>query len=171
MVARLLLVFLFASMAPVARAQFEPAVPETVVTWTARVRPPATARQETNTFRPGEQLFVTLTADVVDGWRLYALDSPGGLPLELHLDAPPSGLVVDGTPGEDEPLEGFDVALGEGYRYHTGRARVWQAYRVGRTATPGVRVIAGHVRFAACNDEICLPPREVPFQARLVVVD
>ena len=166
---RLLPMLLLAALAPAAQAQFGPAVPEHVVTWAAAVRPPTTAAADTGTFRPGEPLFVTLTAEVAPGWRVYALDSPGGRPLQIALDPLPEGLHLAGAPGEDAPHEGFDVGLGEAYRYHARRARVWQGLRVSERAPRGPAVVSGRVRYAACNDEICLPPREVPFQARFVV--
>lgn len=166
---RFIFAFLLAACALPARAQFGPAVPETVATWTATVRPPTTASAPTDTFRPGERPFVTLTVDVAEGWRVYALRSPGGLPLQLRLDPLPAGLRLAGAPGEDPPRAGHDAALDEDYRYHAGRARVWQVLEVASSAPRGPVEVTGRVRFAACNDEICLPPREVPFRARLVV--
>ena len=157
-----------------ARAQFEgsiggTAVPETVVAWTASVRPPTTAEVDAGAFRPGDLAFITLTAEVTPGWRLYALESTGGLPLQVALDPLPDGLRPEGQMREDAPRDGYDEALGEAYRYHAGRARVWQGLRLSERAPRGAHVVTGRVRYAACNDSICLPPREVPFRARLVV--
>jgi thiol:disulfide interchange protein DsbD len=175
---RRLLVLLALTSALPARAQFEgsiggPAVPETVVAWAAHVRPPAragaTAPADTGVFRRGDLVFVTLTAEVAEGWRLYALDSPGGRPLQVTLDPLPAGLHPEGAPGEDVPHDGYDAVLDEAYRYHAGHARVWQALRVRARAPRGPLVVTGRVRYAACNDSICLPPREAPFRARLVV--
>jgi thiol:disulfide interchange protein DsbD len=167
---RLACLFLLLAFALPAQAQgFESAVPETVVAWTATVRPPTTAAAATDTFAPGEGLFVTLNAEVAPGWRLYALRSPGGLPLQLHLDPLPPGLRLAGSPGEDATHEGYDTALEQEYRYHSARARVWQRLEVARNAAPGPVEVTGRVRYAACNDAICLPPREAPFRARLVI--
>lgn len=173
---RLVAVFAALALALPARAQFDrsiggPAVPDTVVAWTANVRPPTGARGTAaqGVFRPGDRVFVTLTAEVAPGWRLYALDSPGGRPLQVTLDPLPDGLRLDGQPGEDAPHDGYDAALGEAYHYHTGRARVWQGLRVGERAPHGPVEVTGHVRYAACNDHICLPPREDAFRARIVV--
>jgi DsbC/DsbD-like thiol-disulfide interchange protein len=166
---RPLAVLLLVALTPAAQAQFGPSVPETVATWTASVRPPSTAEADTDVFRPGEPLFVTLTAEVVPGWHVYALDSPGGRPLQIELDPLPEGLSLYGSPGQDTPREGFDEGLGEAYRYHAGRARVWQGLRVAPRAARGPVVVSGRLRSAACNDQICLPPREVPFQARFTV--
>jgi thiol:disulfide interchange protein DsbD len=176
MTLRSALVLLAFVLALPARAQFEgsfaPAVPENVVAWTANVRPPASAEVapvSADVFRRGDRLFVTLTAEVAPGWRLYAIDSPGGRPLQIAFDPLPAGLRLAGAPGEDAPREGYDEALDEAYRYHAGRARVWQGFLVSERAPRGPVEVTGRVRFAACNDAICLPPREVPFRARFVV--
>lgn len=150
-------------------AQIGPAVPDEVVTWTATVAPPRTAAEWTDTFAPGEQAYVTVTARVRPGWRVYALDSPGGLPLQFHLDALPDGLAPEGAVGHTPPRDAYDPVLEEAYRYYAGEARLWQAVRLAPGLADGPREVTGAIRFAACNDEVCLPPREVPFRARLTV--
>lgn len=166
----LLTILLLLSAAPVAHAQFGfDTVPEEVVTWSAAIRPPASAGALTDTFARGERAFVALTAEILDGWRLYALGSPGGLPLTFALDPLPEGLSASGSPGQSPTATAHDPVLEEDYTYHAGRGRVWQALRIAPDAPRGPAEVTGRVRYAACNDEVCLPPREVPFRVRLVV--
>ncbi|MDX1419060.1 MAG: hypothetical protein R3181_03745 [Rubricoccaceae bacterium] len=169
----LFLLLALLALALPARAQFEGSIggdlPEAVVAWTASVRPPATAGADTGSFQRGDLAFVTFTAEVAPGWRLYSLDSPGGRPLQIALDGLPSGVRLEGQPSEDDPRDGFDETLRESYRYHAGRVRVWQALRIGPQTPRGTYDVSARLRYAACNDAVCLPPREAPLRATLVV--
>lgn len=151
------------------QAQFGTAVPETVVTWTASARPPSSAPRMTNTFRTGERVYVTLTADIVDGWRVYAIASPAGRPLVIELDPLPTGVTRYGSPGETDTKVAHDRGLDADYSYHDGTARVWQGLQVDEQADEGEHDVTGRVLYAACNDEMCLPVKTVPFRARFVV--
>ena len=164
------LLLLFLLGAP-AQAQFGPPIPDEIVTWTATVRPPATAPEMTDTFAPGERAYITLTGEILDGWRVYALDTPGGYPAQLTLDALPMGLARYSEPGEAEPHDGHDVVLDEAYRYHEGQARIWQGLEIQASALAGPTVVTGTLRYAACNDEVCIPPRDLPFDVRLIVAE
>ena len=168
-----LLVLLVGSvlMAPASQAQFGSPVPESVVTWTASARPPSTASRMTNTFGTGDRVYITLTANIVEGWRVYAINSPAGRPITLELNALPGGIVRYGSPGETATQMAHDPGLGADYTYHDGSARVWQGLQVEESAEAGEHVVTGEIRYAACNDEMCLPVKTVPFRTRFVVSD
>ena len=152
-----------------ASAQFGIEVPEVVVSWEASIRPAASAPAMTDTFRPGETAFVTLVANVADGWHMYSLDSPSGRPLEVHLDELPRGLALIGRTSETEPGTAYDPGLEEEYHYHDGRSRIWQRISISNQAEEGETVISGSIRYAACREGLCLPVREEPFTARMNV--
>ena len=166
-----LLVLLVGSvlMAPASQAQFGSPGPETVVTWTASARPPSSAARMTNSFGAGDRVYITLSADIVEGWRVYAIDSPAGRPLTLELNALPSGIALYGSPGETATQMGHDPGLDADYAYHEGNARVWQGLQVQESAEAGEYLVTGEIRYAACNDEMCLPVKAVPFRARFFV--
>lgn len=156
---------------PLAQAQIQlgAPVPDEVVTWSATIAPPHTAPRWTDAHAPGDRVFLTVKAQVLDGWRVYAMGSTGGLPLAFSLNAPPSWVSIEGVPGQSNTRETYDPVLEETYQYHAGEARFWQALRISDDAPTGSTEITGKVRFAACNDEVCLPPRDVPFRALLTV--
>lgn len=117
---------------------------------------------------PGAEARVVLDATIQPGWRLYALGSPVGIPLEVGLEALPAG-VVAGPLRQAEPLEGYDEAFASRYPYFAESGRVVQTLRVGASAARGTHEVTGAVRFAVCDDRICLPPARVPFRVPLVV--
>ncbi|MCH8031012.1 MAG: hypothetical protein IIB09_04250 [Bacteroidetes bacterium] len=158
-----------ALIAPVSQAQIGSVVPETVVTWTASARPPSSASRMTNSFGAGDRVYITISAEILEGWRVYAINSPAGRPLTLELDALPNGIVRYGSPGETATQMGHDPGLDADYTYHDGSARVWQGLLVQDSAVAGEHVVTGEIRYAACNDEMCLPVETVPFHARFLV--
>jgi thiol:disulfide interchange protein DsbD len=117
---------------------------------------------------PGESARIVLDAEIADGWRLYAFESPVGRPLMVSLDPLPNGLVA-GALRQSEPRIGFDAGFEMEYPYFANSARVAQSIQVSETMSAGRHTVRGSVSFAVCDDSICLPPARVPFRVPLVV--
>lgn len=159
----------FILMAPASRAQFGVVVPETVVEWSASARPPSTAPRMTSSFTAGDRVYLTLSAEIAEGWRVYAINSPAGRPLELEWDALPDGIASYGPLSESQALRGHDSGLDADYTYYESSARIWQGFQVGRNADVGEHRVTGRLRYAACNDELCLPVKTFPYSVRFEV--
>ena len=131
--------------------------PEVVVRWDARVVP--------DDGRPGV-FRLELMGTIVDGWRVYGMGpSVAGRPLEVTLAPLPAGFSVVSQPREvGRPQTGRDPVLGVEYPYFDGGATVVAELRAGRRAPSGRHVVRGTVRYAACDDRICLAPRTEPFE-------
>lgn len=129
-----------------------------MVTW--RVRAEAAA--------PGGNAHIYLDAQIQEGWRLYAMGSPVGRPLELTMDELPNGLVA-GDVVQDDPETGYDRGFEMEYPYFAGTARVAQILRVSNAMRAGRHTVRGSVSFTVCNDSICLPSARVPFRVPVVV--
>ena len=116
----------------------------------------------------GGEARVVLDATIRPGWRLYALGSPVGIPLTVTLDPLPprvrAARLVQAT-----PVEGYDEAFERAYPYFAETGRVVQVLAVGEDAEAGSREVSGAVRYAVCDDRICLPPTETAFRVPLVV--
>ena len=117
---------------------------------------------------PGATARVVFDAEVADGWRLYALGSPVGVPLTVALDALPEG-VRAGRLGQSGAREGYDDVFESAYEYFAGAGRVVQNVEVGRRVRPGTYWVTGAVRYAVCDDSVCLPPTRTAFRVPLVV--
>ena len=140
-----------------------PSAPAEVVAWRARAVPEA---GQAGTFR------IELTGEIVDGWRVYGMRSEVGRPLRVTVGALPAGFRLVGAPAEHGPTHvGRDEALARDYPYFAGRAGVVARVAAARGVRPGRHVVRGTVRYAACDDRVCLPPREAPFEAVVTVPD
>lgn len=117
---------------------------------------------------PGAEARVVLDATIAPGWRLYGLDSPVGIPLTIAFDALPTG-VRAGRVAQAEAREGYDEVFESKYPYFAGTGRVVQRLHVGEGVAAGTHEVAGAVRFAVCDDQICLPPTRRAFRVPLVV--
>ena len=117
---------------------------------------------------PGETARLVLDAEIQPGWRLYAMRSPVGIPLELTVDDLPAGLTLGGL-RQSTPREGFDEAFQSDYTYFSERARVIQSLRVHDRTEAGEREVTGTLRYAVCDDSVCLPPTRTTFRVPLVI--
>ena len=150
-------VVLLALLAASASAQTPPRAAD-LVAWTVAT---ATAPR-------GGTSRVVLRATIAPGWRLYAMDSRVGRPLALAVDRLPDG-VLAGTAQQSRPRQGFDEAFEQAYTYFADEAEVVVPVRVSRGAAPGRHAVVGAVRYAICDDTICLPPATTPFRTTLTV--
>ncbi len=116
----------------------------------------------------GGQARVVFDATIQPGWRLYALGSPVGIPLAVTLGTLPPG-VRAGSLAQSETRQAFDEAFGERYPYFAEAGRVVQRLAVGRAAPVGTHEVTGSVRYAVCDDRICLPPVQTAFRVPLVI--
>jgi hypothetical protein len=55
------------------------------------------------------------------------------------------------------------------YPYFSETGRVVQVLAVGADAARGTSEVTGSVRYAVCDDRICLPPTSTAFRVPLVV--
>jgi len=130
-----------------------------VVTWNARAVP-----ERGGTYR------IEVTGQIEDGWKVYAMRSRAGRPLVASVGDLPAGFRLVGAPTEvGDTRVGYDDALGIEYPYFADRVGVAARVTAGRNVRPGRYVVRGSVRYAACDDRICLPPRDVPFEATVTV--
>lgn len=86
--------------------------------------------------------------------------------LTLRAPSPAVSIRISYPKGEDvtfefEPNQKLSVYAGE----FTITARI----RAARAATPGVHTVRGTLKFQACNDRACFPPKTLPVEFQLAV--
>ncbi len=114
---------------------------------------------------------LALAAEIADGWKMYALDSPRpSRGVEIELTDLPAGLEIAGPVRQSPPKDAFDPNFQIDVRYFDDAAAFYvdlvsnsdesRSQQVG-----GADRVAGVVTFQICNDDlgICLPPTDLAF--------
>ncbi|HTM57802.1 MAG TPA: cytochrome c biogenesis protein CcdA [Candidatus Udaeobacter sp.] len=113
---------------------------------------------------------VVVTLVILDHWHINAhpAASENAIPTDVTIEGSP-GIEVQATaypaphvvklPIDDQPLKVWD-----------GRAEIHVPLQVSKSSALGAHTLKGTVRFQACNDQVCLPPASLAFDARIDVV-
>ncbi len=132
------------------------------VAWTIRAEPDAVA--------PGKRSHLVFRARIDAGWKMYAVDSPPpSRGVSVRFDELPDGLELEGAVQQEGNRRGYDPNFKKEVSYFEKVADVWADVRAADSATPGMRTVRGAIHFMICNDRLCLPPTNVPFEIPLAV--
>ncbi|MFB3131304.1 MAG: cytochrome c biogenesis protein CcdA [Rhodothermales bacterium] len=144
-----------------ARAQnFGPATD--YVTWTTTADPAAVAR--------GQTTRVVFAVTIDDGWKMYALGSPKpSRAVSVTFDELPTGLALQGEMQQNGEKQGYDPNFKKDVIYFEKEGVLWADVAVAADAEAGARAVSGTIHFMICNDRLCLPPTNVPFETTLEV--
>ncbi|MCR5574527.1 MAG: thioredoxin family protein [Bacteroidaceae bacterium] len=126
----------------------------------AQIFDPVTFRTELNKVSD-DVAEIVFTADIDPGWHIYStdLDEGGPIAASFNIDKV-AGAHVDGKllpVGNEQTV--FDKLFDMEVRYFERTAKFVQRIRL----EGGQYRIEGYLEYAACNDENCLPPSDVPF--------
>ena len=105
---------------------------------------------------------VHLTAKMEDGWHIYSQTTPEGgpVPTEIIFNKNPL-LILDGNIKEIGKLEQrLEVLFGVDVKQFSGKVDFVQVIKRKVSAKTN---ITGNIKFMTCNDEMCLPPKSLPF--------
>lgn len=132
------------------------------VAWTAEARPSAVP--------PGGQFEVVVDAQIEDGWKMYALDSPRPtFAVSFAWDDLAAGIRSVGAMRQSEPTSDFDPYFETDVTYFTGSAQFAAPFEVDAGAEEGRATVSGTARFMICNVNLCLPPTPVELTAAVTV--
>ena len=124
--------------------------PDDLVTWSGHV----------DTGSVGSPLHLVVTADIEDGWKMYAMDSPRpSRGVELSASDLPPGATISGV-GQAEPKQAYDPNFQIDVTYFTGVAEFTLDLEVPEEVDPAESSVEVEVLFQICNDDLglCLPP-------------
>jgi hypothetical protein len=118
----------------------------------------------------GSTIEINLSAEVQEGWHVYGLtQAPGGpTPLRVNLDENAVVQIVSvksGTVSVKKHDPSFDLET----EFYPGSFSVDIQTQVKQHAAAGDQSVPVSVRFQACNDRTCLPPKTVHFSVPIEV--
>jgi Disulphide bond corrector protein DsbC len=129
--------------------------PTPIVHWAASVKSSAAAKQ-------GARATLEISADVQDGWHVYALTQPPGGPaaLRITLDENPVAQAAGAASGT-APQKRHDPSFDLETQFYMHSFALHVPVRVNQQLPVGGRLIPVSVRFQTCSDRECRPPTTV----------
>lgn len=108
---------------------------------------------------------IVIEADIAEGWHLYSQNidqNVGPVPTTFEF-IENSAINIVGKTTEPQSITKFDENFGGELSFFEGKVIFNQKIKVLNSA-----IQKGIITYMICNDEICLPPKEVEFE---VVID
>ena len=125
------------------------------VQWSAKFASPASA------LHPGAKITLNLTASIDSGWHVYAVSQPSDSPVIATDISVPAGqpLALSGDIAAPQPTSRMDPTIGKQTDFYEHSAAFTLPLKVAKKARTGKHSFEVEVRFQACSDRLCLPPR------------
>ncbi|MBQ7421519.1 MAG: thioredoxin family protein [Prevotella sp.] len=104
---------------------------------------------------------VVFSGKIDKGWHVYSTDLPSDGPISASLTIEKAdGAAPIGTlRHQGNELNQFDSNFGMKLRYFENAVTFIQRFKL----TGGTYRLKGYLEYGACNDQMCMPPEEVPF--------
>lgn len=120
--------------------------------------------------RRGQRLDLVLDATIEPGWHLYAMEEPEGGPMATEIgleEGDPASLL---RVSEAKPLRRTDPAFQVVTASFETAAQFTLHVRMLASAKPGAATLHVIARYQACNDRMCLPPKNHTVDVPLTIV-
>jgi Disulphide bond corrector protein DsbC len=120
--------------------------------------------------KAGAKTTIALSGEVQQGWHVYAESQParGPIPLRIALDENQVARIRGKIVGTS-PTKRHDKSFGLETQLYLGDFTLRIPVEVERSSI-GKQIIPLNVRFQACNDRTCLPPRTIHLSVPVEVV-
>lgn len=107
---------------------------------------------------------IVLTASLEAGWHIYSqyLKGDGPIPTTFEFILPKGAKMV-GKTIEPEPIKHFDENFGMDILYFNNKVEFVQ-HISGKLNKD--ELVKGKVSYMICNDQMCYPPVDVPFEIK-----
>lgn len=120
----------------------------------------------------GDQGLLYVTAKIAEGWHIYSVTQPKGGPLATKIVMPPGKANEWGLRGRFKPWPKPHISTESAWKdlpIESHEQEVtWVAPLVFQPGVdPKSFAVDGKLTVMACNDQGCLPPKSIPFTAKL----
>ena len=117
---------------------------------------------------PGGKFIGKLTAKIDPTWHMYSVSTPkgGGLPTVIKVDDPALAGVKVYQPKPDKK---FDPNFNVDTERYEGEVVFLVEVELAKTVAAGSLSVPLLIRYSACTDKECLPPRKVTAAAAITV--
>ena len=121
---------------------------------------------------PGDTLTAHVDLTIDSGWKMYAMDSPPpSRGVAIRFEDVPNGVAQVGPVQQETPERGYDPNFRKEVTYFQNEAHVWVDFAISPDASPGEQSVTGTVEYMICNDDMCYPPVQQPFEVVFTVTD
>jgi thiol:disulfide interchange protein len=133
------------------------------VTWAVEVNAPAT-------LKAGDKFTAQVTAQIAPGWHLYSITQGAGGPIPTRITVPDGQpFKLAGNVSGPRPRVQMDPNFEINTETHEGSATFRTPLVVVADASAGAQQLNINVRFQACDDTKCLPPRTLKLNAPVIL--
>jgi len=119
----------------------------------------------------GKKGTISVTAKIEPGWHVYSATQPPGGPTRMALDIVSNWSVkLCGKVVVPKPETAYDSGFEMTTEFYKDTVSFGVPILVDQNAKPGVVTVTISVRFQACSENLCLPPRTVRVPLALTIV-
>ena len=105
---------------------------------------------------------ILFSALVEEGWHVYTTSLPddGPVPTQIFFDSLSNVILVGDLESETPIVTKYDEAFAMNLSWYDGNVNLSQSIKIEDSTDFFIR---GYVRFMCCNEESCMPPKNVEF--------
>ncbi len=109
---------------------------------------------------------VNFKATIDKGWHLYSqfIDDGGPIPTSFHIDPSPYYKLIGPMEETGKSETAYDPNFDMKLKWFSNKAVFTQKIKI---LTEAPFFVRGHLEFMCCDDEKCLPPKEVDFEIQI----
>ena len=119
--------------------------------------------------KPGGKVLATLTASIQPGWHMYSLTTPKGGPIQTTVIIADNPAVASAQVFEPTPQRQMDTAFKLETETFEKQVPLVVEITTKPNATAGLVNLEAQVRYQACQNTLCLPPKKKVAKAILKV--
>jgi len=120
--------------------------------------------------KPGDKLNAQVSASIAGGWHIYSVTQGSGGPVPTRITIAEGVFKSAGNVSGSAPKREMDPNFGIMTEFYIGSASFSVPVIIDSSTPPGSQTLTINVRYQACNDTLCLPPKTVKVSAPVEIV-